>query len=95
MKNKVVAALLAFIGGTFGLHKFYLREPGAGVFYIILMFMTSRIFPFSTFLGFIDGLRYLMMSPEDFDRKFNKRYYQERPRYTRRKKKRKEGKGRR
>ena len=84
MRNKVVAALLAFFGGSIGLHKFYLREPGAGIFYIILMFMTSRIFPVSMVLGFIDGLRYLMMSPEDFDRKFNKRYYQERPRRSRR-----------
>lgn len=49
--------------------------------------MTSRIFPVSMVLGFIDGLRYLMMSPEDFDRKFNKKYYQERPRRRRTKKK--------
>ncbi len=90
MKNKIVAALLAFIGGTFGIHKFYLRDPGAGVFYIFLTFMTSRFFPLTTFLGFIDGLRYLMMSPEEFDRKFNQRYYRERPKFqrrTRRKKK--------
>ncbi|NNE25219.1 MAG: NINE protein [Saprospiraceae bacterium] len=84
MKNKIIAALLAFIGGTFGIHKFYLRDPGAGVFYIFLTFMTSRFFPIATILGFIDGLRYLMMSPEEFDRKFNRKYYREKPRSSRR-----------
>lgn len=28
MKNKTIAAWLAFIGGPFGLHRFYLRGPG-------------------------------------------------------------------
>ena len=79
MKNKIVAALLAFIGGSFGLHKFYLRDPGAGIFYIFLMIMTSDFFPVSALLGFIDGLRYLMMPPEEFDRKFNRRYFKNKP----------------
>ena len=76
MKNKVVAALLAFIGSPLGLHKFYLGDSGAGIFYIFLTMMTSGvfIFPISFFLGIIDGLRYLMMPPEEFNRKFNKRY---------------------
>lgn len=80
MKNKFVAALLAFFLGSFGAHKFYLRDPGAGVFYILLFAMTSRFMPISAILGFIDGLRYLMMSPEEFDKKFNSRYYKTRQR---------------
>lgn len=88
MKNKIIAALLAFVGGTFGIHKFYLRDPGAGVFYIFLTFMTSRFFPISTLLGFIDGLRYLMMRPEDFDRKFNQKFYAQRPRSSKRRQRR-------
>ena len=80
MKNKIVAALLAFLGGMIGAHKFYLRDPGAGIFYIFMTMMTADFFPISALLGFIDGLRYLMMSPEEFDRKFNRRYYKERPR---------------
>jgi len=79
MKNKVVAALLAIVGGSIGLHKFYLREPGAGVFYIFLSMMTADLFPVAAILGIIDGLRYLMMPPEEFDRKFNKRYKRQRP----------------
>ena len=73
MKNKVVAALLAFIGGPLGLHKFYLGDSGAGVFYIFLTIMTSNVFPVTLLLGFIDGLRYLMMPPEEFERKFSHR----------------------
>lgn len=73
MKNKFVAAGLAFIGGSIGLHKFYLGDSGAGIFYIFLTMMTSSVFPVSVILSFIDGLRYLMMPPEEFDRKFNKR----------------------
>lgn len=83
MKNKFVAAALAFFLGMFGAHKFYLRDPGAGVFYIMLMVMTSRFLPISLILGFFDGLRYLMMSPSDFDKKFNNKYYKERPRTKR------------
>ena len=79
MKNKVVAALLAFVGGFIGLHKFYLRDSGAGIFYIFLFIMTQSFFPISIILGFIDGLRYLMMPPEEFDRKFNRRYKRQRP----------------
>ena len=73
MKNKYVAAVMAFVFGTFGIHKFYLRERGAGVFYIMLFVMTSRFFPISTFLGIIDGVRYLTMGEEEFDRKYNSR----------------------
>lgn len=74
MRNKFVAGLLAIIGGSIGLHKFYLREPGAGIFYIFLFMMTADVFPVSVILGFIDGMRYLMMPQEEFDRKFNKKY---------------------
>jgi len=72
MRNKFVAALFAFFGGIIGMHKFYLRDHGAGIFYIFLSMMSASIFPISALLGFIDGLRYLMMPPEEFDRKFNR-----------------------
>ena len=76
MKNKFVAAVLAFFLGLFGAHKFYLRDPGAGIFYIMLTMMTSVLkFPIGAILGFIDGLRYLMMSQAEFDKKFNSKYF--------------------
>ncbi|MDX1702583.1 MAG: NINE protein [Melioribacteraceae bacterium] len=73
MKNRVVAAIIAFVFGAFGAHKFYLRDPGAGIFYLILFFVTSRFFPVTAILGIIDAFRLLMMSDEDFDRRYNKR----------------------
>ena len=36
--------------------------------------MTADVFPVSILLGIIDGLRYLMMPQEEFDRKFNRKY---------------------
>lgn len=71
MKNKYVAAALAFLVGSFGVHKFYLRDPGSGIFYVILFMMTQEFFPVSAILGMIDGMRYLTMGQEEFDRKFN------------------------
>ena len=71
MKNKYVAAVMAFLLGSFGVHKFYLREPGAGIFYVMLFMMTQEFFPISSILGIIDGMRYLTMGQSEFDRKFN------------------------
>ena len=71
MKNKYVAAAMAFFFGTFGVHKFYLKEVGTGIFYVMLFAMTSRFFPISTFLGIIDGIRYLTMGEKEFDKKYN------------------------
>ena len=87
MKNKFVAAVLAFFLGMFGAHKFYLRDTGAGIFYIMLTMMTGALkFPIGAILGFIDGLRYLMMSPEEFDKKFNAKYFKSRQRKYQKKK---------
>ena len=71
MKNKYVAAAMAFLLGSFGAHKFYLREAGSGIFYVMLFMMTQEFFPVSAILGLIDGMRYLTMGQEEFDRKFN------------------------
>lgn len=89
MKNKYIAAALAFLLGSFGVHKFYLREGGAGIFYIMLFVMTSRYFPVSAFLGMIDGMRYLTMSEREFDHKYNSgRRASEQPYQKRQRKKR-------
>ena len=73
MKKRGIAILLAFVLGGFGVHKFYLREPGAGVFYVILQIMGLRLFGFgiSTILGWVDAVRMLSMGERAFDRKYN------------------------
>ena len=73
-KNRVTAAVLAFMFGGFGIHKFYVRRPGEGFLFIMLTVMSLRIFglPLATVLGFFDAVRFLMMNDEDFDQKYNR-----------------------
>lgn len=81
MKNKMIAALLALFFGGFGVHKFYLRDPGAGIFYIMLMVFSSRLmFPISNILGVIDAIALFTMSQEKFDKKYNQRGNQQQSR---------------
>ncbi|MDD2483139.1 MAG: TM2 domain-containing protein [Candidatus Shapirobacteria bacterium] len=60
-KNKLVAALLAFFLGTFGIHKFYMGETGKGIFY--LLFCWTGI---PTILGVIECIDYLLISNKQF-----------------------------
>lgn len=64
-KNKIVAALLAFFFGGFGVHKFYLGQIGQGVLFL-LFFWT--IIPF--IIAFIESILYLVMSDQEFARKY-------------------------
>jgi len=71
-KDKTTAALLALFGGVFGLHKFYLRKPQEGIFFIFLTIISTRFsFSISGILGIIDAVRLFMMKEEDFDRQYN------------------------
>lgn len=65
-KNKLVAGLLAIFLGSFGIHKFYLRQPIFGIIYILL----SSTF-ISVILGIIDGIIILCMKQDKFDTKYN------------------------
>ena len=68
-RNKIVAALLAFFLGVFGVHRFYLGRIGSGVVMLILT---------CTFVGvvitgiwaFVDFIRYLIMSDDEFARRY-------------------------
>lgn len=74
MRNKTTAALFALILGGFGVHKFYLRDTGSGIFYIMLtIFSASLKFPIATILGWIDAMVLFSMSQERFDKKYNSR----------------------
>ncbi|MEN9251499.1 MAG: NINE protein [Thermostichales cyanobacterium BF4_bins_65] len=66
MKNKVVAFVLAWFFGSFGVHKFYLGEIGWGVIY--LLFFWTFI---PAIVSFIEGIIYLVMSDEKFNRLYN------------------------
>lgn len=66
MKNKTTAALLALFLGAFGAHKFYLRQTGVGIIYLI--FFWAYI---PGIIAFIEFIIFLTMSQEEFDRKYN------------------------
>lgn len=73
MKNRILAGLLALILGTFGVHRFYLRDVGGGIFYLFLLYITSRFaFPVTGILGILEAIRIFNMSNEEFDNKYNK-----------------------
>ena len=71
MKNKNVAAVLAFFGGIFGIHRFYLGQVGLGIFYCIL-----AVTGLSVILGILDGIVFLTMDQVVFDAKYNRKYFQ-------------------
>jgi len=64
-KSKLAAVLFAFFLGSFGFHKFYLGQTGMGVVY--LLFCWTFI---PGVLGIIEGILLLIMSDEDFVRKY-------------------------
>ena len=68
VRNKIVAALLAFLLGGLGIHKFYMNQIGMGILYL-LFFWTG----IPALLGFIDGIMYLSADDEKFQMKYHVR----------------------
>ncbi|KOR34660.1 MULTISPECIES: NINE protein [Planktothricoides] len=66
MKNKWVAALLAFFLGGIGIHKFYLGNNVAGLLY----FLFSWTF-IPAILAIFDFIGLVLTSEEAFNRKYN------------------------
>jgi TM2 domain-containing membrane protein YozV len=68
-RNKYVAAILAFLLGPLGIHRFYLGRTGSGLVMLILTCTVAGLF-LTVPWAFIDMIRYLVMS----DREFAARY---------------------
>lgn len=66
MKNRIIAAFLAFFLGGFGLHKFYLGQIGWGVFYLVFCW---TFIPW--IVAFFESIGLLITSDESFNRQFN------------------------
>ena len=68
-RNKYVAAILAFLLGPLGIHRFYLGRNGSGIAMLVLSITIVGLI-LSVPWAFIDMIRYLLMS----DREFAARY---------------------
>ena len=64
-KSRIVAALLAFFLGGFGAHKFYLRQTGWGILY--LLFFWTFV---PSIIAFVEFIMLLVMSDDEFSRRF-------------------------
>ncbi len=67
-KSRSTAAFLAIYGGSLGVQKFYLGQPLAGLFHLV-MFWT--LLP--AIAGIVEGLGFLLMTDHAFDLKHNAR----------------------
>jgi TM2 domain-containing membrane protein YozV len=64
-RNKYVAAVMAFVIGTLGIHRFYLGRTGSGIVMLVLSITVIGLV-ISAPWALIDMIRYLMMSDEEF-----------------------------
>lgn len=67
-KNKIVAAILAFLLGGIGVHYFYLRKYGLGI--LSILFCWTYI---PAFVAVIQAIIYLCTDDQTFNRKYNNR----------------------
>lgn len=70
-KNKYIAALLAFVGGVFGVHRFYLNQKGLAFLMIGLSLISLGIL--SWIISLIDTFFFLTMDSDRFEEKYNQR----------------------
>ncbi len=77
-KNKLIAALLAMVGGIVGAHKLYLKDIGGFFFFMMLLFIGINIFgwPITALIGLFQGFKLLNMSQQEFDSQYNGGYVQ-------------------
>ena len=61
IQKKLVQSALAIFLGSFGAHKFYQGKTFQGVMYLLFLWTTLP-----TWIGFVEGMRYLFMPVEDF-----------------------------
>lgn len=71
-RNKLVAALLAFVIGPIGIHRFYLGRIGTGIMMLVLSCTVIGLV-LTIPWALIDMIRYLVMSDEEFAARYARR----------------------
>ena len=67
-KNKTIATALAAVGGTLGLHRFYLHGARRLLPWLYVAFCWTMV---PTFVGFIEALRFALTPDERWDARWN------------------------
>jgi TM2 domain-containing membrane protein YozV len=70
-RNKYVAALIAFLAGPLGIHRFYLGRTGSGIA-MLLLTCTMVGLLVSVPWALIDMIRYLVMSDREFAQRYSR-----------------------
>ena len=68
VKQKLIQSVLAIFLGTVGAHKFYQGKTWQGVLYFLFSWTTLP-----TWIGMLEGVRYLFMPIEDFYKQYVKK----------------------
>ena len=68
-RNKYVAAVIAFLLGPLGIHRFYLGRIGSGVAMLVLTFTIVGLIV-SLRWAIIDMIRYLVMPDREFEARY-------------------------
>lgn len=75
MKSKSVTAVLTFFFGVFGVHRFYLKQYGIGMLYILVSliayFSTEEVYLILGLIVIADFIAFLIMSEQTFNMKYN------------------------
>lgn len=72
-RNRTTAAAISFILGAVGGQRFYLRQTGPAFFMIFMLIATSfKIAPIFFIFGIFEAVRFLSMSDQEFDRRYNR-----------------------
>jgi TM2 domain-containing membrane protein YozV len=71
-RDKLIAALLAFLLGTLGIHRFYLGRIGSGIAMLLLSCTVIGLLVTVPW-ALIDMIRYLVMSNGEFEQRYARR----------------------
>ena len=66
-EKKLAAGILAILLGGLGIHKFYLGYTKEGIIQLVLTIVTCGA---ASIVGLIEGILYLIMPDEQFDRTY-------------------------